>query len=179
MSEYKWFVFWTLGGRENKVLRKVENFVKEKGWMEGDEPLIERIFLPKQMKKDYKTGKTKEKPLYGGYIFIKMKPDKNAIIELAKATGLRPVAGYRGGLVTVDEEEMMRIEKIVEKMREEVEEEIPFKVGDSVKIVGGPFEGQQGKIISINSEKKKLIVESKMFNREMRLEVSLEHVQKV
>ena len=55
---------------------------------------------------------------------------------------------------------------------------IPYTIGETVKVVDGPFNGFSGSIEKINEEKKKLEVMVKIFGRKQPLELSFLQVEK-
>jgi transcriptional antiterminator NusG len=55
---------------------------------------------------------------------------------------------------------------------------IPFVVGEIVKVVDGPFNGFNGLVEEINEEKRKLLVMVKIFGRKTPLELSFMQVEK-
>ena len=63
---------------------------------------------------------------------------------------------------------------------EEIGEEIniPFLVGEPVKVIDGPFNSFSGVIEDINEEKKKLKVMVKIFGRKTPLELNYMQVEK-
>ena len=56
---------------------------------------------------------------------------------------------------------------------------IPFVLGETVKVIDGPFNGFNGTIEKINEEKRKLEVMVKIFGRKTPLELSFMQVEKV
>jgi transcriptional antiterminator NusG len=56
---------------------------------------------------------------------------------------------------------------------------IPFNVGESVKVIDGPFNGFTGSIEKVNEEKRKLEVMVKIFGRKTPLELSYMQVEKL
>ena len=56
---------------------------------------------------------------------------------------------------------------------------IPFTVGESVKVIDGPFNGFTGSIDNVNEEKRKLEVMVKIFGRKTPLELSYMQVEKL
>ena len=55
---------------------------------------------------------------------------------------------------------------------------IPFFVGESVKVIDGPFNSFTGVIEEVHNEKKKLKVMVKIFGRKTPLELSFMQVEK-
>jgi transcriptional antiterminator NusG len=75
--------------------------------------------------------------------------------------------------------EVNRILGRVDELAETDEEiNIPYVVGETVKVIDGPFNGFNGTIEEINEEKKKLQVMVKIFGRKTPLELSFMQVEK-
>jgi len=60
----------------------------------------------------------------------------------------------------------------------EEEINIPFVVGETVKVIDGPFNSFTGVIEEVNEEKRKLKVMVKIFGRKTPLELSFMQVEK-
>jgi transcriptional antiterminator NusG len=77
------------------------------------------------------------------------------------------------------ESEVNRMLGKVDELTENEEEiSIPFYVGETVKVVDGPFNGFNGVIEEVNQEKRKLKVMVKIFGRKTPLELSFLQVEK-
>jgi transcriptional antiterminator NusG len=84
-----------------------------------------------------------------------------------------------GDPVPMRQNEVNRILGRVDELAETDEElNIPFVVGETVKVIDGPFNGFNGTIEAINEEKKKLQVMVKIFGRKTPLELSFMQVEK-
>jgi transcriptional antiterminator NusG len=84
-----------------------------------------------------------------------------------------------GEPVPMRQSEVYRILGRVDELAESGEEmNIPFVVGETVKVIDGPFNGFNGIIEKINEEKKKLEVMVKIFGRKTPLELSFMQVEK-
>lgn len=84
-----------------------------------------------------------------------------------------------GDPVPMRQSEVNRILGRVDEMAENDEEiNIPYVVGETVKVTDGPFNGFNGIIEEINEEKKKLKVMVKIFGRKTPLELSFMQVEK-
>ena len=68
--------------------------------------------------------------------------------------------------------------KVDELAASEEEINVPFFVGESVKVIDGPFNSFTGVIEEVNDEKKKLKVMVKIFGRKTPLELSFMQVEK-
>jgi len=56
---------------------------------------------------------------------------------------------------------------------------IPYVLGETVKVIDGPFNGFNGSVEKINEEKRKLEVMVKIFGRKTPLELSYMQVEKI
>ena len=83
--------------------------------------------------------------------------------------------GFLGGMdnpTPLRESEVNRILGKVDELESEPQEvEIPYIVGESVKVVDGPFSGFSGVIEKIDEEKKKVTVTVKVFGRSTGLDL--------
>ena len=79
----------------------------------------------------------------------------------------------------IDIDKVNRILGKVDELSESEEEmKIPFVIGESVKVIDGPFNNFSGVIDEINEDKKKLKVMVKIFGRKNLLELSYMQVEK-
>ena len=84
-----------------------------------------------------------------------------------------------GTAVPLRQSEVNRILGKVDELAESDEEmNIPFVIGEGVKVIDGPFNSFSGVIEEINEEKKKLKVMVKIFGRKTPLELSYMQVEK-
>ena len=68
--------------------------------------------------------------------------------------------------------------KVDELADTEEEVNIPYIVGETVKVINGPFNSFSGTIEEINKEKKKLKVSVKIFGRKTPVELGYMEVEK-
>jgi transcriptional antiterminator NusG len=69
--------------------------------------------------------------------------------------------------------------KVDELSETEEQVAIPYVVGETVKVIDGPFNGFNGSVEKVNEEKRKLEVMVKIFGRKTPLELSYMQVEKV
>lgn len=175
----KWYVVRAISGKERKVKELLEMEIDRLGMQD----YISQILLPIEKVYQIRNGKktSKERNLYPGYVFI----EANLVGEVPHTIkNLTNVIGFlsdkKGGdPVPLRQNEVNRmLGKVDELAESEAELNIPFVVGESVKVIDGPFNSFSGVIEEINEEKKKLKVMVKIFGRKTPLELSYMQVEK-
>lgn len=175
----KWYVLRAIGGKERKVKEYIESEIANAGLQE----YVSQVLIPTEKVYQIRKGKkvSKERNFFPGYILIEaalvgeiphmLKSITNVIGFLGDTKG--------GDPVPIRQSEVNRILGRVDEMAENAEEiNIPYVVGETVKVSDGPFNGFNGIIEEINEEKKKLKVMVKIFGRKTPLELSFMQVEK-
>jgi transcription termination/antitermination protein NusG len=175
----KWYVLRAIGGKEKKVKEYIENEIAH-----GDlKDFVEQVLIPTERVYQIRNGKkiSKERNFFPGYVLI----EATLVGEVTHTLRNVPnVIGFLGDTkggdpVPMRANEVNRILGKVDELAEIGEElNIPFVVGETVKVIDGPFNGFNGTIEAINEEKKKLQVMVKIFGRKTPLELSFMQVEK-
>jgi len=175
----KWYVLRVIGGKEKKVKEYIENEIAN-----GDlKDFVEQVLIPTEKVYQIRNGKkiSKERNFFPGYVLI----EAALVGEVAHTLRNFPnVIGFLGDTkggdpVPMRQNEVNRILGRVDELAENDEEiNVPFVVGETVKVIDGPFNGFNGTIEEINEEKKKLQVMVKIFGRKTPLELSFMQVEK-
>lgn len=175
----KWYVLRAIGGKERKVKEYIDNEIA-KGDLKG---FVDQVLIPTEKVYQIRNGKkiSKERNFYPGYILI----EAALVGEVTHTLRNFPnVIGFLGDTkggepVPMRQNEVNRILGRVDELAETDEElNFPFVVGETVKVIDGPFNGFNGTIEEINEEKKKLQVMVKIFGRKTPLELSFMQVEK-
>ena len=175
----KWYVLRAIGGKEKKVKEYIENEIAN-GDLKG---FVDQVLIPTEKVYQIRNGKkiSKERNFFPGYVLI----EAALVGEVAHTLRNFPnVIGFLGDTkggdpVPMRQSEVNRILGRVDELAENDEElNIPFVVGETVKVIDGPFNGFNGTIEEINEEKKKLQVMVKIFGRKTPLELSFMQVEK-
>ncbi len=158
----KWFVFWTLSGRELKVKKILDRLVEEHG-LRGK---VGQILVPMQTIPKVRKGKRYlvDKPIFRGYILVEMEPDPE-VIEKLTATGALRALIAKDTMITLTDEEVERIMETVRREQEKKEKEVPFLKGERVKIVDGAFADFVGEVEEVYPERGQLKVRVNIFGR--------------
>ncbi len=175
----KWYVLRAIGGKEKKVKEYIENEIAN-----GDlKDFVDQVLIPTEKVYQIRNGKkiSKERNFFPGYVLI----EAALVGEVAHTLRNVPnVIGFLGDTkggdpVPMRQNEVNRILGRVDELAENDEEiNTPFVVGETVKVIDGPFNGFNGTIEEINVEKKKLQVMVKIFGRKTPLELSFMQVEK-
>lgn len=176
----KWYVVRAIGGQENKVKNYIENEITRLNLAD----YINQVLVPTEKVIQVRDGKkiNKERVYFPGYIMI----EANLSGEIPHTIKSIPgVIGFLGEVKGGDPVPLRKSE--VNRMLGKVDElavqnenvVIPYMVGESVKVIDGPFNGFDGTIEKINEEKRKLEVMVKIFGRKTPLELSYMQVEKI
>ncbi|WP_185877257.1 transcription termination/antitermination protein NusG [Blattabacterium cuenoti] len=183
-SEKKWYVVKTISGQENKVKLYIENEIKNNGFNED----IGKILVPIEKIIQIRRGKRiyREKVYYPGYVIIEANLEGEAIHAIRSVPGvitfLGEGKGSRSNPVPMRNEEVIRMLGKIKNDSESCEDilvSVPFTVGETIKVIDGPFSGFNGTIEKINEEKKKLELAVLIFGRKTPLELNFTQIEKI
>lgn len=173
----KWYALRTISGKEKKVKEYIENEITHLKLNK----YVPQIIIPSEKVFQMNRGKkiTKERNFYPGYILM----EASSISEVQHAIkGISGVLGFlssEGNPIPLRQNEINRILGKVDEIAEQGEiPNVPFIVGEPVKVTDGPFNNFTGVIEEINEEKKKIKVMVKIFGRKTPLELNYLQVEK-
>lgn len=173
--EKDWYVIHTYAGYENKVKANLEKRVESMNMEEN----IFRVIVPIENEVLIKGGKKKITPrkVYPGYVLVEMNLTDTSWYVVRNTPGVTGFVGTGAKPVPLHPEEA---EKILEQMGYmENHLKINFSVGESVRIIAGPFENFVGEVTDIFPDKGKLRVSVSMFGRETPVELEFSQVEKL
>ncbi len=179
----EWYVVRAIGGKEKKVKEYIETEIRHRNLEER----ITQVLIPTEKVFTIRNGKkvSKEKVSYPGYVLVE-----------ADFTGdiphiLRNVPNVLGFLGDSREDgrsmkatplraaEVARIlGRVDELSTQEEESEVPFYVGETVKVTDGPFSSFSGTVEAVDNSRKKLTVSVKIFGRKTPMELGFTQVEK-
>jgi len=179
-SDKKWYVVRSVSGQENKIKSYIETEISRLNL----EEYIEQVLVPTEKVIQIRNGKkiNKERVYFPGYIMIQANLS-GEIPHIIRA--INGVIGFLGEVkggepVPLRQSEVNRMLGKVDELAVQDESiKIPFIIGETVKVIDGPFNGFNGNVEKINEEKRKLEVMVKIFGRKTPLELSYMQVEKV
>ena len=160
----RWYVAHTYSGYENKVKASLEKIVENRGL--GHLIFDIRIPVTTVIEKNGDVEKEIEEKIFPCYVLIKMAMTDESWHAVRNITGVTGFVGpgSRPTPLTDAEVEAFNIETTTRV-------ELAFKVGDTVAITEGLFEGYSGTVEAISDDKKKITVLVKRGRRDMPVEL--------
>lgn len=180
MSDLKWYVLKAVSGQENKVKNYIENEMRRLGF----ESYVTQVVIPMEKVIQVKNGKksVKERPFYPGYLMV----EANLIGEVPHV--IKNIPGVISFLSLTKGGDPVPMRKHeVDKMLGKADElsefaqdiAIPYIVGETIKVIDGPFNGFDGTIEKILEDKRKIEVSVLIFGRKTPVELSFMQVEKI
>jgi transcriptional antiterminator NusG len=172
----KWYVLRTFSGHEKKVKEYLESEVERLGM----EDKLTQVLIPTETVFEMRGGKkkTREKTFFPGYILIEALVDPYLKEVIAGAPSTLGFLGAGGEPTPLRPDEVNRILGKVEGTAAAGEQpEIPFKNGDPVKVVDGPFNNFTGFVEEVYPDKMKVRVMVSIFGRKTPLELDYLQVE--
>lgn len=170
-NEARWYVVHTYSGYENKVASNLETTVENRGLRD----LIQEIRVPTEKVTEIKDNKTREveRKVYPGYVIVKMVMNDDSWYVVRNIRGCTGFVGPSSKPVPLTDEEVERLGVETRSV------EVNYNIGDSVRIIDGPFDDSVGIVDELNTEKNSVRVIIHMFGRETPVELELHQVEPV
>ncbi|MBS1628329.1 MAG: transcription termination/antitermination factor NusG, partial [Bacteroidetes bacterium] len=181
----KWYVLRVVSGKERSVKEYLDKDIARSGWVN----IIKQVFLP--MEKVYKVQNGKkvmrEKNYFPGYVMLEVADGKltdDIIQHISNISNimhfLTDGKGSKGNIISLRKAEVNKMLGKVDEMNDQgITMNEPFIVGETIKIIEGPFNDFNGVIEEVNDEKKKLKVTVRIFGRSTPVELNYMQVEKL
>jgi transcriptional antiterminator NusG len=183
MADLKWYVVRSVSGQEKKAKAYLENEVVRQNLTE----YVPQVLIPAEKVYEMRNGKkrVRERNFFPGYILVEADLTHGEAEHIIISTpGIIGFLGANEGQVTkkpvpLRASEVNRILGVVDETDETTEVlETPFIVGETVKVMDGPFNGFSGTVEEVFEERRKLNVMVKIFGRNTPVELNYVQVEK-
>ena len=176
VAEKQWYIVHTYSGFEGKVKDSLRQRAEAMGMTE----VIDEILVPTEEVVEIRDGKKKRKTrkFFPGYVLVKMTMSDDAwhvVRNTPKVTGF---VGTGTKPVPLTESEVARIVNQVSVAAEKPKPVLAFRVGDTVRIVDGPFSNFSGDVQEVNEDRSTLKVMVTIFGRATPVELEFLQVEK-
>lgn len=183
MSELKWYMVRAVSGQERKAKEYLENEIDQEQFTEQ----IPQVLIPSEKIFEIRNGKKKsrDRNMFPGYIMVQANLANGEVVHLIRnIPGIIGFLGHSAGNASTPPVPLRQIEvdRILGRV-EEIDEfdeqhDTPYIVGETVKVMDGPFSGFTGTIEEVFEERRKLNVMVKIFGRNTPVELSYMQVEK-
>jgi transcriptional antiterminator NusG len=172
----QWYVVHTFSGYEQKVKAALEERIRSMGKAEKFGEILVPVEKVMELVKGKK--KTSSRKFFPGYILVQMELDDDTwhvVKETPKVTGF---VGGTTNPAPVSEEEVRTITQQMEEGAVKPKPRVLFSVGESVKVVDGPFVDFNGIVEEVRPDKGKLRVLISIFGRATPVELDFVQVER-
>lgn len=170
-KDAKWYVVHTYSGHENKVKVNIEKLVENRGMQD----LVLGVIVPTEERVELKDGqrKIKTRKMFPGYVIVKMIVTNESWYLVRNTQGVTGFVGHGSEPIPLTDEEVRRmgIEKTIIVL--------DIDVGDTVRVISGPFKGFMSVVEEVNVDKQTLRARVSMFGRDTLVELEYDQVDKV
>jgi transcriptional antiterminator NusG len=169
-----WYVIHTYSGYENKVRQNLMHRVES---MDVADRIFE-VIVPTQDEIEIKGGQrqTVQRKVFPGYVLVRMVMDDESWGVVRNTPGVTSFVGMGNKPTPLSENEVSGIKK--DMAAEAPKVKVSLGVGDTVRIMDGPFADFRGAIDEINQEKGKIKVLVSFFGREVPVELDFLQVER-
>jgi transcriptional antiterminator NusG len=174
-EEAQWYVIHAYSGHEDKVKKNLERRIES---MDMQESILD-VLVPMEDEIEIKEGKRRhvQRRIFPGYVLVRMLMSDESWYVVRNTPGVTSFVGSGNKPVPLQEKE---VRGILKQMKQEAPKvKVEYELGETVRVVDGPFAEFLGRVDEINGEKGKLKVLVTMFGRETPLELDLLQVEKV
>lgn len=184
-QDTKWYVLRVVSGKERSVKEYLDKDIARNGWTS----IVKQVFLPMEKVFKVQNGKKvmREKNYFPGYVMLEVLDGKltdDIVLHISNISNimhfLTDGKGSKGNIISLRKSEVNKMLGKVDEMNDiGVTINEPFIVGETIKIIEGPFNDFNGVIEEVNDEKKKLKVTVKIFGRSTPVELNYLQVEKL
>ncbi len=159
----RWYVIHTYAGHEQRVKQSLEAAAHRRGL----EDKIGRVLIPTEEVTEIKKGKrkTSTKQLFPSYLMIEMDLTDEVWNVVSTTPGVTSFLGTRRKPQPMRDSEAKRLIARIEGDKHQGPVVIPYRVGETIKIIDGPFANFTGVIEQIDTEHGKVKVMVTIFGR--------------
>lgn len=175
VAKSEWFVIHSYSGMENKVKKNIEHRAESMGMSER----IHQVVVPTETEIEIRNGQRKEieRRVFPGYILVNMIMDEDSWYAVRNSPGVTGFVGMGNKPTPLNQAEVDKIMRRIESDAPKLK--INFLLGDSVRIMSGPFAEFGGKVVEIYPDKGKAKVMVSFFNRETPVEVDFLQLERL
>eukprot|EP01047_Picozoa_sp_COSAG01_P000103 COSAG01_NODE_1_length_100484_cov_170.446142_103_plen_201_part_00 len=174
-DQYSWYILQCQTGKEYHVQQRILQLLEQ----EPREGKVGKVLIPEEDTIEIKNNKRVEKirRIYPGYVFIQLIQEEAIFYEMRRVPGVAKFIGTHQRPTPVADDEIL---KVLRKIGEKTQKlQVDFELGETIKVIDGPFTGYTGEISGLNLDKGKLKSKILIFGRETPVELDFEQVERI
>lgn len=175
--EKRWYIIQATSGFEGKIKKKIQDEIKEKNL----DQYIEDIVIPTESVQEIRRGQKviSEKKFLPGYILVRAAMTDDVWHIIRAVPKVNKLLGGEGRPLPISDSEAERIFKQIKEGASVSEKTYSFDVGESVKVIDGPFDSFVGVVMDNDTDRCRLKVTVSIFGRSTPIELEYNQVQKI
>lgn len=175
-----WYAVHTFSGQESTIKKNIEMLIEREGVQEK----FGRILIPEKVTVVNVRGKRKNvvSKLFPAYLIIEMELDELTQHLVTSVQGVTHFGGTSRVNKTPIPLRQSEVDRLLGVESQDTEQDViqnPYIVGDHVSIKDGPFQGFDGTVEEILTEKNKLRVTVSVFGRATPVELGFNQVESI
>jgi transcriptional antiterminator NusG len=175
-SAKQWYIVHTYSGFEAKV----KESIRQRADALGMADVIEEVLIPTEEVVEVREGKkTKStRKFFPGYVLVKMEMSDEAWHVVKNTPRVTGFVGTGNKPVPLSDDEVDRIIRQVTVAAKKPKPKLEYRIGETVKIMEGPFSNFTGQVEEINEDRSTLKVMVTIFGRATPVELGFLQVEK-
>jgi transcriptional antiterminator NusG len=180
MSEdRKWYSLRVVSGKEKSIKERIELEIQRNKW----DDVVTQVLVPSEKVYKIRGGKKVilERNILPGYILVEAVASKfsgEMVQTISNVTNVIHFLGKNNPVPMSQAEANRMLGKVDDSQEVSAAMIEPFLVGETVKIIDGPFNDFVGDVKEVNEDKKKLKVIVKIFGRGTEVELNYMQIEK-
>ncbi len=173
---HKWYIVHAYSNFEKKVAESI----REQAHSHGLDDLFSEILVPTEDVVEIRRGRkvNAERKFFPGYVLVKMEMSDEAYHLIKNTPKVTGFLGSGSKPMPVSEKEVARIIGAIEEGVERPRPTISFEIGETVKVIDGPFASFNGSVEQVDEERARLRVTVSIFGRATPVELEYSQVEK-
>jgi transcription termination/antitermination protein NusG len=173
---HKWYIVHAYSNFEKKVAESI----REQAKSQGLEDCFSEILVPTEDVVEIRRGRkvNAERKFFPGYVLVKMDLSDEAYHLIKNTPKVTGFLGSGSKPMPVSEKEVARIIGAIEEGVERPKPTISFEIGETVRVIDGPFASFNGSVEQVDEERARLRVTVSIFGRATPVELEYAQVEK-
>jgi len=172
-----WYVLHTYSGYEKKVREQLRERLKQHGMIDS----LGDILIPVEDVVEIKSGKKRvsSRMFFPGYVLIEMAMDEQIWYVVKETPRITGFLGDSNMPTALSDDEVMRIKDQMVGGAEKPRPKFSYNVGESVRVIDGPFANFSGVLEEVNMDRGKVKVMVSIFGRATPVELEFSQIEKI